>query len=151
MNWEAVGAIAEILGAIGVILSLAYLSVQIRSNTKQLRFSANQSVAESLDRAADPIYTEPCLSIWQKGHNSIDDLTEAERMVFNLLMARQAHNFSNMIDAQNSNVIDRGRREERYRQFYANLFGTPGGIRWLEEHPNSAVDIDMLRSSTSNA
>ena len=148
MNWEAVGAIAELFGAIGVILSLVYLSVQIRSNTKQLRFSANQSVAESLDRAADPIYTEPCLSIWQKGHNNIDDLTEAERAVFNLLMARQAHNFSNMLDAQNSNLIRRGPSGVRYRQFYTDLFGTPGGIRWLEEHPNIAVDIDMVRNTS---
>ena len=151
MNWEAVEAIAEILGAIGVILSLAYLSVQIRSNTKHLQFSANQSVAESLDRAFDPLYTEPCLSILQKGHNSIDDLTETERTVFNGLMGRQAHNVANMLDAQNSNLIERGRSGRRYREFYAELFGTPGGIRWLEEHPTIAADIDMLRSITSNA
>ncbi len=151
MNWEAVGAIAETLGAIGVILSLAYLSVQIRSNTKQLRFSASQSIAESLDRAADPIYTEPCLSIWQKGHNSLDDLTEAERTVFDLLMARQAHNVANMLDAQNSNVVERSRQGERYRQFYENLFGTPGGVRWLEEHPNIAAEIDTIRSITGDA
>jgi hypothetical protein len=151
VNWEAVGAIAEILGAIGVILSLAYLSVQIRSNTKQLRFSASQSVAEALDRAFDPIYTEPCLSIWQKGHNGIDDLTEAERTVFNGLMARQSHNYANVLDAQNSNLIERGRAGERYRQFYADLFATPGGIRWLEEHPNIAADIDMVRSIAGDA
>ena len=151
MNWEAVGAIAETVGAIGVILSLVYLSVQIRSNTEQLRFSARQSVAESLDRAFDPIYAEPCLSIWQKGHNNIDELTEAERLVFNGLMARQAHNYSNMLDAQNANLIERGRAEGRYRRFYADLFGTPGGIRWLEEHPSIAVDIDMVTSNTSGA
>ena len=32
MNWDAVGAIAELLGAIGVIGSLIYLATQVRSS-----------------------------------------------------------------------------------------------------------------------
>lgn len=34
MNWEALGAIAEGLGAAGVIASLLYLSVQVRAGTR---------------------------------------------------------------------------------------------------------------------
>jgi hypothetical protein len=34
MNWEALGAIAEALGAVGVILTLAYLAQQIRQNNR---------------------------------------------------------------------------------------------------------------------
>ena len=49
MNWEAIGAIAELLGAIGVILSLAYLAVQIRQNTKQLSLNARSMQAASGD------------------------------------------------------------------------------------------------------
>ena len=45
MNWDAIGAIAELLGAIGVILSLVYLSVQIRQNTRSARASTFQSIA----------------------------------------------------------------------------------------------------------
>ena len=36
MNWEALGAVAELLGAIGVIVTLIYLSRQISHNSKQL-------------------------------------------------------------------------------------------------------------------
>ena len=36
MNWEAIGAIAELLGAFGVIASLIYLATQIRQNSRQL-------------------------------------------------------------------------------------------------------------------
>jgi len=32
MNWEAVAAIGEVVGALGVIASLGYLAVQIRQN-----------------------------------------------------------------------------------------------------------------------
>ncbi len=34
MNWEAIGAIGEILSAITVIASIFYLSIQIRQNTR---------------------------------------------------------------------------------------------------------------------
>ena len=41
MNWEAVGAIAELFGALGVIASLVFLTLQIRMNTKALRGTAS--------------------------------------------------------------------------------------------------------------
>jgi hypothetical protein len=37
MNWNAISTVAEIVGAVGVILSLLYLAVQIRQNTKVAR------------------------------------------------------------------------------------------------------------------
>ena len=40
MNWEAAGAIGEIVGAAGVVLTLGYLAVQIRQNTNSLRATA---------------------------------------------------------------------------------------------------------------
>ncbi len=35
MNWEAVSAIGEVTGAILVLITLVYLSIQIRQNTIQ--------------------------------------------------------------------------------------------------------------------
>ena len=34
MNWEALGAIAELLGAVSVLLTLIYLAIQVRENSK---------------------------------------------------------------------------------------------------------------------
>jgi hypothetical protein len=70
MNWEALGAIAELLGAVGVIVSLIYLASSIRrdseatmANTTQLRSAAaretflaaatSESLTELLARAND--------------------------------------------------------------------------------------------------
>jgi hypothetical protein len=43
VNWDAVGALAELAGALGVIVTLGYLAVQIRQNSKLL----SASVADS--------------------------------------------------------------------------------------------------------
>lgn len=41
MNWEAIGVIAEVVGAIAVIISLIYLAIQVRSNTRSLKASSS--------------------------------------------------------------------------------------------------------------
>jgi hypothetical protein len=47
MSWEATGALAEVLGALGVIVSLVYLAVQVRQNTKALRLDAAHNVMKA--------------------------------------------------------------------------------------------------------
>lgn len=41
MNWEAIAALGEVAGALGVIASLLYLSRQIGHNTKQMRIATH--------------------------------------------------------------------------------------------------------------
>ena len=47
MNWEALGAIGELAGAIGVIATLGYLAIQIRQNTSAVQSAAAQTVHEN--------------------------------------------------------------------------------------------------------
>lgn len=53
MNWDALGAIAELLGAVAVFLTLAYLTIQIRQNSAGLdqknKFSAAQILQSKTD------------------------------------------------------------------------------------------------------
>ena len=43
MNWDAIGAIGEVVGAVAVVISVVYLAVQIRTNTRSVKASAWQS------------------------------------------------------------------------------------------------------------
>lgn len=54
MNWEAIGAAAELLGALGVICSLLYLAAHIRSS--------NQSVRAQMEQTRLSNFTELMLS-----------------------------------------------------------------------------------------
>jgi hypothetical protein len=40
VNWEAIGAVGEIVGAVAVVVSLLYLAVQIRIQNAQARLAA---------------------------------------------------------------------------------------------------------------
>lgn len=47
LNWEAIGAGAELLGAIGVIGSLFYLASQIRRNSESVEAATALSISEA--------------------------------------------------------------------------------------------------------
>lgn len=46
MNWEAISAIGEIVGATVVVLTLGYLAIQIRQSTKLANADAHERVVE---------------------------------------------------------------------------------------------------------
>ena len=47
MNWEAAGAVGEILAAIDVAITLIYLAIQTRLNKKTMESSAFSSIMQS--------------------------------------------------------------------------------------------------------
>ena len=47
MNWEAIGAVGEIPGASGVVITLLYLATQIRQSTRQARAGAYQTLTDT--------------------------------------------------------------------------------------------------------
>lgn len=44
MNWEAIGAIGDIVGAVAVVISLVYVAVQVRQNTNASRAATVQDM-----------------------------------------------------------------------------------------------------------
>jgi hypothetical protein len=52
MNWQAIAAVAELLSAIGVVLSLLYLAAQVRTSTRQARLDASRELAVRITEAS---------------------------------------------------------------------------------------------------
>lgn len=48
MNWDAIGAVAELLGSFAVLLTLIYLAFQIRQQNKVTRAEIGQQRADSV-------------------------------------------------------------------------------------------------------
>ncbi len=53
MNWDAIGAVAESIGALGVIASLAYLGIQIRQSTSQSKMNTAAIEATAFQQLID--------------------------------------------------------------------------------------------------
>ena len=60
MNWEAIGAIGEIIGATAVVVSLVYLAGQIRTQNRQNRTAAMHEISMGFrDAIATRAYALP--------------------------------------------------------------------------------------------
>ena len=59
MNWDAIGAVGELLGALVVVVTLGYLAIQIRQNTAQQKREETVSIMrgqnEVIARLNDPM------------------------------------------------------------------------------------------------
>ena len=83
MNWEAIGAIGEILSAFAVLITLGYLAIQIRQNTQTIKTSALQSVQDVILLTEKNERYIACLMKAQRGETLSPD--ERAHMVERLL------------------------------------------------------------------
>ena len=167
MNWEAIGAVADIVGAVAVVVSLVYLAVQIRQNTKQLeeqgraqRFSALGVLFDNWRNFRANIISDLAVAkIWRRGNEDPDQLNEDERIVFDLLLIDLVWGF-----AANWMVgVDEGLGSYLRDDIADNLliYATPGFRTWWrtnphrDEYPREFVTfVEQLlsqKSSTSTA
>jgi hypothetical protein len=86
MNWDAVGAISEIVGVVAIIASLIYVAVQIRQNTDIARATIVHETSVSFSRFHELLSADAELTdIYLRGVKG-EDLTEIETRRFNSLI-----------------------------------------------------------------
>ena len=132
LNWNAVGAAAELLGALAVIATLVYLARQVRHSAEQTRLSGVQAIQSANDRAYDPIYSPEMMSIWNRGHNDRDGLPEADRRIFDLLLVRLIASYGSTVYQHDRGAYD-DQMMANATTFLASILSTPGGRSWYEK------------------
>jgi hypothetical protein len=87
MNWDALGAIAELAAAATVVATLIYLSQQIRQAAKESRLSAIHDISSSYIAWIQSVATNQDLSrIWDEGLINYEQLKHEDRVRFLLIM-----------------------------------------------------------------
>ena len=80
MTIQDLGSIGELVGAVATVATLAYLAIQIRSNTNAVRSAAAQSVHEAFATWYRMIAADEGLAeVNAKGLRDWSELTEVER------------------------------------------------------------------------
>ena len=146
MNWDAIGAIAELAGAIGVVLSLVYLAIQIRQNTGQMertaraaRGAAYQDALANSQSYLTPVGENGELAeIFRMGLQDCDKLSEAERFRFMWIIGGYVTNMDNVFYQHQDGVIS----EERWQVTLNSLrwfIRNPGFKQWWPEFDKSTM------------
>ena len=77
MNWEAAGAVGEIIGAIAVVATLIFLAIQLRHSTQATQNNAWQDITRILSDLNVTEVTDPDLSSFiQLAERESSELTE---------------------------------------------------------------------------
>jgi len=83
MNWEAIGAIAEIVGSGAVVVSLIYLAVQIRHSNRQTEIEALRNTWGEMNQMCDSLTgSKELASIVNRGRDSLENLDADEFLMF---------------------------------------------------------------------
>lgn len=114
MNWEAVGALAELVGATAVVISLVYLAVQIRHNSRQveeqvrgLRLQAYDAAGADFSALRLQIGSSPQLaSAWRRAKEEYSGLAPDEQAQVNELLHELMWAFQNIIARMDGGTED---------------------------------------------
>ena len=83
MNWDAIAAVGELVGAVGVVVSLLYLASQVRQNTLTMRATSAASAAQSMREIIGPFLVDPSRSgLVARGFEDPDSLSGDEKAYF---------------------------------------------------------------------
>ena len=78
MNWDAIGAVGETVGAIAVVVSLLYLAVQIRTQNAQAKLTALHDMSREQRIASELLATRDLADIFVRANKDYGSLSESE-------------------------------------------------------------------------
>ena len=130
INWDAVSASAEVVGAIAVVLSIAYLARQVRHGVNTIENSAFSETANSWREMlrVSGQYAE----LFLRGAHDFDALTAVERWQFTGVMNTQFSSFENFFLKHKKGWIDSD-QAERWEQVLIWYLAWPGIESWWPE------------------
>ena len=133
MNWEAIGAIGEILGAVVVIATLGFLAGQIRQGNRIAQGQAMRDIIgqfnESMQRWADTPETIPLM---QRGMADYASLTSVEKAHFAFRIAPMMNQLDVMIRLNKDDQFPDDMLDD-FVAICVSIVTTPGGKQYWED------------------
>jgi len=122
MNWEAIGAIGEIVGALAVLLTLIYLSIQIRQSVKLAKSQIREQRTMSSQEVIFQYAAYGDLVAKAAGGEA---LTEGEKLTTNSLLRAQFRGYEAYLHHYQNELLDEGEwqgMKQNMRAFFQSDF-----------------------------
>ena len=138
MNWEAIGAIGEVGGAIAVVVTLVYLTRQIRQSTHATGVAAYQQSQQQIYAMSVAIATDSELAeIFARAFaEGIDSLGPSDGVRFEAAMSTYYFGYESLLAHHEKGLID----PDLWQNFLENdsqLLGSSLGREYLASRRGS--------------
>jgi hypothetical protein len=132
MNWDAIGAVGEVLGATLVGTTLIYLAFQLRQNTKALTSSTFQAVSTNMASNMEFFAGDPTISaLLVKAQDGLGELTAEERARYGYVMTMAFRRIETVFVQRSLGFID-ARLTEGFERSAISGFASGGARQWWE-------------------
>jgi hypothetical protein len=125
MNWEAIGAVGETLGALGVIVTLVYLAGQLRQNTRALRSASYEHWNDVSTSYTDFLSNHAEALSEIESHNNLHELTSAQNKLVWAMAILGVNQAQTAFLQHRAGALDEDVFDSRIRQFEA----------WIQDSP----------------
>jgi len=170
MNWDAIGAVGELIGAGAVIATLIYLAQQIKDSARASRSAAVTDATNAIQALYQELGTNPQSSEhFLKGLTDYDSMSESEQFRWLMLMHSWFIAFQRSFFLSREGTLDASLRDsigtallavnhlpglKQYWQQRKSFF-QPEFVDWVEDHFDRKPLTDMhpydRRASSGNA
>ena len=107
MNWSAIAAIAELIGAVGVIFSLIYLGSQIKQGATAAKWAGAHEVMTNINDLLILLGGDgETAKVWARGLTDFESLDTVERVRFSSLMLSLTNSWDEAYHAMAAGQID---------------------------------------------
>lgn len=144
MNWEAIAAIGEVAGALGVIASLGYLAIQIRQNTRQIRQNIEVGQVASYNQAQEQTRQAP-LAMAQDGEavrslakfseQGLDALAAEETVRLQAILGTFFHGIDSLFKLYEKGLVDPENWENIVESQLDGWWSNPHMIAYISSRP----------------
>ena len=132
MNWDAIGAVGEIVGAAAVVISLLYLASQIRTSNRAVKQAANREIMDEIFNWYGQLGADLTISdLYVRGCAKDDTLTKAEVFQFYILMRQALVIWERMSDLEESGEIEQWFLDH-VKSARRVIASSPGFQSWFE-------------------
>ena len=141
MNWQAIEAIGQVVGAVLVGVTLIYLAIQMRQNTAALKSSTFLSVSTLMGSNMEIFAIHADFApLFIKAQAGLDALSAAERVRFGFLMMMSFRRVETVVVQRHLGAIDADLTHGFERSALSAL-RAPGTRQWWETAKGGFSDL----------
>lgn len=157
MNWDAIGTVADIVGAIAVVVSLLYLAVQVRQNAAVSRSSAFRAIFDGLTAHNNFMFGPQNVELMIRCLRDYPGVPAEDRMRFDNLMTNLLNYLEASFEAAEAQTLGSETMDNWAWWFQTKILPYPGPRAWWSQakptYPDYVQDwvdkcIDGLSADT---
>ncbi|MEM6555137.1 MAG: hypothetical protein AAF642_04640 [Pseudomonadota bacterium] len=151
MTLESIYFIGQTVAALAVVISLLIVAFQLHQGNRQSAVNMALEIAAAADRSFDPIYQDDNISIWTRGLAGDAEMTDAEKLAFDLFMARVMHNGTQVAFSIKRRLYQKRDALRFAFKLFHQIASTPGGKAWCDAngHMLSEEFIALLEAAAA--